>query len=383
MDLLTALSALRDAPMLWCLAGPCNLVAWEVEPAGLDDLAVVGARERGSEGAREPDGTGWSLKRAAPPTHLVQMDYEGRTDVVRIRSGLWWGRDGQMHTIGDGRLPRASPTNPVRLAGPLQPAWDAAIHARKVTYLRERIAAGDCYQVNLTLSMRGELASGDDLAVALALLQASPAPFAGLIRRPGRPTMISHSPECFLAVADGAVVSCPIKGTRRVEDPDDLLAHPKDRAELAMIVDLVRNDLGRVAQPGSVQVTTPVRLLHLPYVRHLVADVTAQLRLGTTWEALLSATFPAGSSTGAPKTMAMHHLAAIEAGPRGTYCGSFGWAGDRGGQLAVAIRTLEVSGRTVTLHAGSGITADSDGAAEWDEVLAKAGAMARALGGSL
>ena len=383
MDLLTALSALHDASTLWCLSGPCSLVAWDVEAARVDDLAVVGARVRRSEEARVPDGTAWNLEPSAPPTHLVQMDYEGHTDVVRIRRGLWWSRDGQLHTIGDARLPNPLPTKPLRLAGPLVPAWNGSIHAEKVAYLRERIAAGDCYQVNLTLPMRGELASGDDLAVALALLRTSPAPFAGAIRRPGRPTMVSHSPECFLAVADGTVVSCPIKGTRRTEDPDDLLAHPKDRAELAMIVDLMRNDLGRLAQPGTVQVTAPVRLLHLPYVRHLVADITAELRPGTTWDALLAATFPAGSITGAPKTMAMQHIAAIEAGPRGAYCGSFGWVGDRGGQLAVAIRTLEVSGSTVTLHAGSGITADSDGAAEWDEVLAKAGAMARALGGSL
>jgi anthranilate/para-aminobenzoate synthase component I len=384
VDLLTALSALHDAPTLWCLSGPCSLVAWEVEAAGIDDLAASPrARERGSAGAREPDGTAWHLDPFAPPTHLVQLDYEGRTDVVRIRTGLWWGRDGRMHTIGDARLPSPSPTEPVRLAGPLVPAWNGSVHAAKVAYLRERIAAGDCYQVNLTLPVRGELASGDDLAVALALLRASPASFAGLIRRPGRPTMVSHSPECFLAVADGTVMSCPIKGTRRAEDPDDLLAHPKDRAELAMIVDLMRNDLGRVAQPGTVQVTAPVRLLHLPYVRHLVADITAELRPGTTWKALLSATFPAGSITGAPKAMAMQHIAAIEVGPRGAYCGSFGWISERGGQLAVAIRTLEVSGSIVTLHAGSGITADSDGAAEWDEVLAKAGAMARALGGSL
>lgn len=373
MDLLSALSGLRAEPRIWCLAGSWSLLTWEVELASLDDLPAP-------VGAGIPDGIGWTRFTGG---HLIQADYEGAIDVVRVRSALVWGPDGTLHRIGDPRLPTPGAVVIPRLSGALIPAWGGAAHAMKVDGLRARIAAGDCYQVNLTLPFTGALAAGDDLDVALALLQRSPAPFAAFIRRPGRPSVVSHSPECFVATAGADIVSCPIKGTRRADDPDDLLAAEKDRAELAMIVDLVRNDLGRVAETGSVRVTEPARLLHLPYVRHLVADVVARLRSGTAWRDLLAAAFPAGSITGAPKAMAMELIRRTEAGPRGPYCGTFGWIGAEAAQLAVAIRTLAVAGSRVTLHAGSGIVADSDGAAEWDEVRAKASAMAAALGGSV
>lgn len=373
MDLLSALSGLRAEPRIWCLAGQWSLLTWDVEPASLDDLPEPA-------GAGVADGTGWMRFTGG---HLVQADYEGAIEVVRVRSALVWSPDGVLHRIGDPRLPTPRGTTAPRLAGALSPAWDGAAHAARVEALRARIAAGDCYQVNLTLPFTGSLAVGDDIDTALALLARSPAPFAAFIRRPGRASVVSHSPECFVATAGADIVSSPIKGTRRADDPDDLLAAEKDRAELAMIVDLVRNDLGRVAQAGSVRVTEPARLLHLPYVRHLVADVAARLRAGTTWRGILDAAFPAGSITGAPKAMAMDLIRRTESGPRGAYCGTFGWVGADAAQLAVAIRTLAVDGARVTLHAGSGIVADSDGAAEWDEVRAKASAMAAALGGNV
>ena len=366
MDLLSALSGLRAEPRIWCLAGPWSLLTWDVEPASLDDLPEPA-------GAGTPDGTGWTRFTGG---HLLQADYEGAIDVVRVRSALVWGPDGALHRIGEPRPPVPGAAAVPRLAGGLIPAWDGAAHAAKVDALRARIAAGDCYQVNLTLPFSGTLAAGDDLDAALALLTRSPAPFAAFIRRPGRPSVVSHSPECFVATAGADIVSSPIKGTRRADDPDDLLAAEKDRAELAMIVDLVRNDLGRVAEAGSVRVTEPARLLRLPYVRHLVADVAARLRPGTTWRGILAAAFPAGSITGAPKAKAMELIRGCEAGPRGAYCGTFGWIGAEAAQLAV-------DGARVTLRAGSGIVADSDGGAEWDEVRAKASAMAAALGGSV
>ena len=144
-----------------------------------------------------------------------------------------------------------------------------------------------------------------------------------------------------------------------------------------MIVDLMRNDLGRVAVPGSVRVAEPARLLDLPYVHHLVADISARLRPGITADALLDALFPAGSITGAPKAMATSIIQDLEARPRGPYCGCFGWKTATAGQAAVAIRTATLDGPHLTLWAGSGITADSDPASEWDEVLAKADGFAR------
>jgi para-aminobenzoate synthetase component I len=374
-ELLEVLAAQRDEPELWCLAGPWSLLTWDVEPARLADVPSP-------TGDAVPVGTGWTRFTGS---HLIQADYAGTPQVVRVRSALLWAPDGTCHHLGSPRSHTGPAPNPVapRLAGSLTPAWSGTTHAAKVAALRQRIAAGDCYQVNLTLPFHGTLAAGDDLDVALALLRASPAPFAAFIRRPGRPSLISHSPECLLAVAGTTALTCPIKGTRRAGLGDELLHAPKDQAELAMIVDLMRNDLGRVAIPGSVQVSAKSRLLRLPYVDHLVADIIASLRPGTTWEALLAATFPAGSITGAPKAMAMQHITAQEAEARGAYCGTFGWLGAGGGQLAVAIRTLTVAGNRVTLHAGSGIVADSDGAAEWDEVRAKASAMAAALGGTV
>ncbi len=278
-----------------------------------------------------------------------------------------------------------------RLAGALVPSWPAAGHGARSQAIRDYIAAGDIYQANLTVSFSARLQPGrhNDLAVFLALTGASPAPFAALLRTPER-SIISHSPECFLAVADGAVASEPIKGTcrriagREAEARRRLLASAKDRAELAMIVDLVRNDLGRIALPGSVRVAEPARILDLPYVHHLVARIEARLRPGVALRDILGAAFPAGSITGAPKRRAMSIIRELEARPRGPYCGAFGWvAADGDAELAVAIRTLVVIGDTVQLAAGGGIVADSDAAEEWDELCAKAGAMARALGASL
>jgi anthranilate/para-aminobenzoate synthase component I len=178
----------------------------------------------------------------------------------------------------------------------------------------------------------------------------------------------------------------PIKGTRRREAGHEaavraeLASAPKDAAELAMIVDLVRNDLGRVAQPGSVRVADAGHLIDLPYVHHRAARVEATLRDGLTLADAVLAAFPAGSITGAPKLRAMQILAELEGTPRGAYCGAFGWLGAHGGDLAVAIRTASISGDDLTFHAGGGIVWDSDPASEWDEVQAKVSGFARAMG---
>ena len=377
MSLIQALAALHDQPSVWCLAGPWSLLTRDVEPASLDDLPVIP-----NAGAGAPDTLGWSRFNGG---WLLQADYSGTVQVVRVRSGLRWAPDGTRQMFGNAQLPATARTAVVpRLATALQPAWDRAGHRQRVERIRAHIAAGDCYQINLTLPFCGTLSAGDDLDVFAALLAASPAPFAGCIRRAHQPTIVSHSPECFVACAGGSIASAPIKGTRPAGRRAELLASAKDAAELTMIVDLVRNDLGRIAQPGSVQVTDAQRVIDLPYVHHRAAEIVAQVRPGTRWSDVLQAAFPAGSITGAPKRKALELIADCETVARGAYCGSFGWIGDDGtGQLNVAIRTAMIAGQQIALHAGGGIVADSDGDSEWDEVRAKASAFASVLGGTL
>ncbi len=272
-------------------------------------------------------------------------------------------------------------------AGLFRPAWDRSGHMRRVERIREWIAAGDIYQANLTLPFRGTAPGPEaDLACFLALRRRSAAGFACLLRCPER-SVISHSPECYLAADGEGIESRPIKGTRRrlpgreAAVRQELLGSAKDRAELAMIIDLVRNDLGRIAVPGSVTVPRPARILDLEYVHHLEATVRARLGPGRDLADCLAASFPAGSITGAPKIRAMQIIRQLEAGPRGPYCGTFGWlASPRRFVLAVAIRTMVLSNGHLRFDAGGGIVADSDGEAEWDEVWAKA-AMMEAVAG--
>jgi len=322
-----------------------------------------------------------ALPRVLFAPHLARWDAAGRCTLV--------GFDADMLTHMADELSHDSVADhTVALASPLTPTWDAAGHTTRVERVRKWIAAGDCYQANLAVPFRAHLRPGRhrDVAAFRQLMHASPAPFAGFFRSPDRPSVISHSPECFLAQRGRDLVSVPIKGTRRREPGNETavrneLAHaPKDAAELAMIVDLVRNDLGRVALPGSVRVADAGHLIDLSYVHHRAARITATLRDGLTLADAVLAAFPAGSITGAPKLRAMQILRELEGTPRGAYCGAFGWIGAHGGDLAVAIRTASISGDDLTFHAGGGIVWDSDPASEWDEVQAKVSGFARAMG---
>jgi para-aminobenzoate synthetase component 1 len=288
-------------------------------------------------------------------------------------------------------VPRTTAIAPLALAEPFTPAWDADGHRERVQRIKDYIAAGDCYQVNLAVPFRGRFAAAPhrDIAAFTTLMQQSSGPFSAFFRTPGRPSVVSHSPECLLSVRSDHLTSLPIKGTRRRvvgrenELWSELRAAAKDDAELAMIVDLVRNDLGRAAVTGSVQVVDPAVRLDLPYVIHRAARIDARLRPGLTAYDALMASFPAGSITGAPKRRVMEIISELEGGPRGAYCGTFGWIGPGGGDFAVAIRTAEIDGDAITFHAGGGIVWDSDPASEWDEVRAKAAGMAGALGGEV
>jgi para-aminobenzoate synthetase component 1 len=415
----SALVRLADEPVLLMLHGGDSgwtYLCWGAAAVALDDVGDL----RGAPGraARAVAGAGAPAAPGAPGAALgasawsgrfrggwfVQLDYEYPDSPARcwqVDAFAAWDPAGRLRLHareragleqlagGLARPPRALAN--ARLASALVPAWPAEGHRARSEAIRDYIAAGDVYQANLTVAFTARLQPGpdNDLAVFLALTGTSPAPFSALLRTPGR-SIISHSPECFLTIADDLIASEPIKGTcRRIpgleaESRRNLLASAKDRAELAMIVDLVRNDLGRVAAAGSVRVAEPARILDLPYVHHLVARIEARLRPEVRLPDILQAAFPAGSITGAPKRRAMSIIRELEGRPRGAYCGAFGWVGEHGdAELAVAIRTLVMTGDTIQLAAGGGIVADSDAAAEWDELRAKAGAMAHALGASL
>jgi para-aminobenzoate synthetase component 1 len=259
-----------------------------------------------------------------------------------------------------------------------------------IARIKEYICAGDVYQVNLSQRFHAR-SENPPFEIYQALRAASPAPYAAFLQS-GRRAILSSSPEQFLELRGRTLVTRPIKGTLRrggsAEEDDrlgrELLASPKDDAELAMIVDLERNDLGRVCDYGSVKVTAPKVLERHPTVLHLSATVEGSLRRGLGPVDVLRATFPGGSITGAPKIRAMEIIDELEPTRRAFYTGAIGALGFDGSMnLSVAIRTVLSDGQDYFFQAGGGIVADSDPAAEYDETLAKAAAMARALGVSL
>ncbi len=272
---------------------------------------------------------------------------------------------------------------------------DRAAYETGVERIRAYIAAGDIYQANLTRRLEVPFAE-DPWARYRHLRTGDPSLFSayldlGTSPVTGRPrALLSASPEPFLSVdADGDVSSDPIKGTRprgRTREEDralarELLGSAKDRAENVMIVDVLRNDLGRVCRPGSVRVPRLCRLERTATVQHLVSTVTGRLAPGNDAFDLLAASFPGGSITGAPKIRAMEILEAMEPVRRGPYTGALGWIGPDGTmQTSILIRTFVADGRQMTLHVGGGITYRSDPAEEWDETVAKARGPLGAIG---
>jgi para-aminobenzoate synthetase component 1 len=324
----------------------------------------------------------------------VAADFEGRTVCARF---------GDVRRAPDDAAARAR-----RWRGPEPSAWtssaDRAGYQAGVRAIRERIAAGEVYQVNLCRVLTAPLPAApaaptavpapggasarhapapapvpvpadiDALAGLLAL--GNPAPYAGTIRLPAHGVEIATaSPELFLRRDGARVESGPIKGTARTAA--EML--PKDHAENVMIVDLVRNDLGRVCATGSVTVPELCAYQSHPGLVHLVSTVRGDLRPGAGWPELFAAAFPPGSVSGAPKSRALRVVADLESAPRGPYCGAVGWVdADRGtAELAVGIRTFWIDrtgpgGPVLRLGTGAGITWDSDPAGEWAETELKA-----------
>ena len=292
----------------------------------------------------------------------------------------------------------ARPVLPDLAAAPIPlSAWrwhtSPGTYAEQVGELLQRIAAGDLFQANLTACCETWLeAPPDPLDLWERLSTACPAPFAGVAIASGEArgeAVISASPERFLQLSpDGRVETRPIKGTRpRSADADQdaaaaaaLVCDPKDRAENVMIVDLLRNDLGRVCTPGSIQVPQLVGLESYAQVHHLTSVVTGTLAPGRDLVDLLRACWPGGSISGAPKLRACTRLHGLEPVPRGPYCGSlFHWDARGGFDSSILIRSVMASGRRLRVHAGGGIVADSDPAAEAEEMGWKIGPLLEAL----
>ena len=251
---------------------------------------------------------------------------------------------------------------------------------------KQYIAAGDIYQVNLSQRFQcGVGASAPELY--LALRESNPAPYSAYLDT-GEAQILSTSPECFLNIRDRHVVTRPIKGTRaRGTTPQEdtriaaeLLASPKDNAELVMITDLERNDLGRVCEFGSVRVSELVRAETYATVHHLVSTVEGLLRTDVSHVDCVRACFPGGSITGAPKIRAMEIIDELEPHARGVYTGAIGFLGYNAlTHLNIAIRTVAYQQGQLTFHAGGGIVADSEPDAEYDETLAKAKGILHAI----
>ena len=265
--------------------------------------------------------------------------------------------------------------------------FDADSYAKTVVAIQQEIAAGELYQANLTHRLAARF-GGDAWRLYQALRERSPAPFAAFLELPEL-TIVGSSPERFLCLdADGCVETRPIKGTRprgatTAEDErlcDELRGSEKERAENAMIVDLMRNDLGRVCAPGSVEVPELFAIERYATLFQMVSTVRGRLRPGRDRIDLLRAAFPPGSMTGAPKIAAINLLARLEPVRRGVYAGALGHLDARGGaDLCVVIRTLLCRGQQAWLHVGGGIVLDSDPRSEWEETLAKARAPLDAL----
>lgn len=277
-------------------------------------------------------------------------------------------------------------------AGPNIPVTEDPFNARKtgdsdkpepyrdkVARIRDEIAAGNVYQANLTRREFWQY-SGDDRIFARKLARANPGAFSAFLRYPSL-SVISSSPERFLKRQGNMILTSPIKGTApRGTDPesdrrlaDQLEQDEKNRAELAMITDLLRNDLSRICSPGSIVLDRFPERMHLPNVHHLVAHVRGSLVPGVSLKRILTATFPGGSITGCPRIAAVHLLRQLESVPRGIYTGSIGWtqADGKAFDLNIAIRTCELRNGELSFGLGGGIVWDSDPAMEYDETVAK------------
>lgn len=360
--------------VLQAFADPERLiVAWEPSEvmAALD--AMQAARDAGQWLAGFAS---YELGYALEPALLKLLPSERRTplicfgvfdapDALAVRSLMHRGRSEQASATID----------------TLQPVWDEATYGHAFKQVKEYICAGDLYQANLTFPI-GTSYEGTALGLYAALRRGQPVKYGALVHLGQGPVLVSRSPELFFRIsAEGVIETRPMKGTvPRGDNPleDDALVDflandPKNRAENLMIVDLLRNDISRIAEFGSVQVPELFTVETYATVHQMTSLVRAQMRDGVNVQELFSALFPCGSITGAPKIRAMEVIRELEPEARDIYCGSIGWmAPDGRASFNVAIRTLSLfdKGR-VTLNVGGGIVYDSTAASEYEEALWK------------
>jgi para-aminobenzoate synthetase component I len=359
-----------DAALSIIAAGPREIFRGSLSrdwPALRDALASRAIEGRRDDGLPHGFAAGW-------------IEYDGTfcfgiyEDALIFRHG-----DQRWYEVGD-LLSELAAARPARCARPTFAASaTAADFIAMVRRAQDYIAAGDIYQVNLAHRLAGRF-SGEPWAFYEALRHYSPAPQAAFLDLGGR-VILSASPECFLKLSGGSIRTRPIKGTRpRRADSQadeksalDLITSAKEVAELVMITDLERNDLGQVCEYGSVSVPELLKLERHEQVFHLVSTVEGRLRPGVDHADALRACFPGGSITGAPKKRAREIIAELEPTPRGLYTGAIGWLGFNGEcQFSIVIRTVVVEGGVAHFHVGAGIVADSDPAAEWQETMDKA-----------
>jgi len=287
----------------------------------------------------------------------------------------WFALYRQRHPAGDDECPVEETAAPQLQPSLSLPEYDAAVEE-----IRSRIAAGESYQVNFTFPLNGTLGN-EPLPLYNRIRAGQKAPFAAYLDT-GRFVILSASPELFFASRDGEITVRPMKGTAprgrwTAEDRSlaaGLAASPKERAENLMIVDLLRSDLGIVAETGTVTVDSLFDVERYPTVHQMTSTVSARFRSGTSLSDVFRALFPCGSVTGAPKRRSMEIIAGLEKSPRGVYCGAIGTVGPGGEAVfSVAIRTLllDRADSRLTLNVGSGITWDSNPGAEYRECLAK------------
>ena len=278
------------------------------------------------------------------------------------------------------------PPDTFRVQGKITSNFTPANYASAFAAVQDYLQAGDCYQINLAQRFSAA-ATRDAFGAYLTLRSLSPAPYSAFLNMP-HVQILCASPERFLRVQNGSVETKPIKGTRpRGGDvqqdlrlAEELRNHPKDRAENLMIVDLLRNDLGKSCMPGSVRVPKLFEVESYANVHHLVSTVEGKLAEGRDALHVLRDCFPGGSVTGAPKLRAMQIIEQLEPHRRGIYCGAIGYVGFDGNMDSnIVIRTLVHSGKEVRCWAGGGIVADSDLKAEYQETLDKASAMLKLL----
>ncbi len=331
-----------------------------------------------------PAGDGLPVACAARCPAALLIDTISGQRWLAAESGAWLEQAGAELA----RLP--TPARPRSVLPELELEVDAAEQfIDGVDRIRAWILDGDVFQVNLSREWRARFETAPDAAELYRLLaRANPAPFAGLARLPGG-TVISSSPERLVEARGGLVQTRPIAGTRPrgtnqeldLDLSGELLGHPKERAEHIMLIDLERNDLGRVCEAGSVEVNELMGLESYTHVHHIVSNVRGRLRPEIHPVDVIAALFPGGTITGCPKVRCMEIIAELEGRGRSFYTGSMGYLGlDGSMDLNILIRSMRVSNRLLTFRTGAGIVADSDPVAEVAETEAKARGLLRALG---